>query len=84
MITTRLSDDSSTVAAGALPQMPVTMDEKGRVRTTREQRQLILAEFARSGVSAVQFAQRAGLKYSTLAGWLQRYRRSKPGAAPRR
>ena len=31
-----------------------------------------------AGVSAVQFAQRAGLKYSTLAGWLQRYRRSKP------
>jgi transposase-like protein len=58
--------------------MPVTMDGKGRVRTTREQRQLILAEFARSGVSGVQFAQRAGLKYSTLAGWLQRYRRSKP------
>ena len=36
------------------------------------QRQTILAEFECSGVSAVQFAQRTGLKYSTLAGWLQR------------
>jgi len=48
---------------------------------SKEQRQLILAEFERSGVSAAAFAQRAGLKYSTLAGWLQRYRRTK---APRR
>jgi transposase-like protein len=58
--------------------VPVTVDSKGRVRVSREQRQLILAEFERSGVSAAQFAKRIGLKYSTLAGWLQRYRRAKP------
>jgi transposase-like protein len=58
--------------------VPVTVDSKGRVRVSKEQRQLILAEFERSGVSAVQFAKRIGLKYSTLAGWLQRYRRKKP------
>ena len=63
-----------------MPKLPVTMDTKGRVRTSKEQRQIILAEFERSGISATQFAQRAGLKYSTLAGWVHRYRGTKrPG-----
>jgi transposase-like protein len=53
------------------------MDSKGRVRVSKEQRQPILTEFERSRVSATQFAKRIGLKYSTLAGWLQRYRRAK-------
>jgi transposase-like protein len=50
----------------------------GRVRTSAEQRRLILAEFERSGVSVAEFAKRAGLKYSTLAAWVLRERRSKP------
>ena len=58
--------------------MPLTLDTKGRVRTSKEQRRVILDEFESSGMSAARFAQRAGLKYSTLAGWLQRYRRTKP------
>jgi transposase-like protein len=58
--------------------MPVTLDTKGRVRTSKEQRRVILNEFERSGISAVRFAKQTGLKYSTLAGWLQRYRRTKP------
>ena len=61
-----------------MENMPVTVDSKGRVRASKEQRRLILAEFERSGVSGAQFAKRTGLKYSTLAGWLQRYRRTKP------
>jgi transposase-like protein len=61
-------------------KLPVTVDTRGRVRTSREQRRQILAEFERSGVSAVEFARRAGLKYSTLAGWRHRHRRShRPG-----
>ena len=63
-----------------MPKLPVTLDTKGRVRTSKEQRRLILAEFERSGVSATQFARRTGLKYSTLAGWVHRYRgRKRPG-----
>jgi transposase-like protein len=54
------------------------MDSRGRVRASKEQRRAILAEFERSGVSATQFAKVTGLKYSTLAGWLQRYRRARP------
>jgi transposase-like protein len=67
-------------ASAQAAKLPVTVDTRGRVRTSREQRRLILDEFERSGVSAVEFARRAGLKYSTLAGWRQRHRRSKrPG-----
>lgn len=67
-------------ATAQAAKLPVTMDTRGRVRTSREQRRLILDEFERSGVSAVEFARRSGLKYSTLAGWRHRHRRSKrPG-----
>jgi transposase-like protein len=74
---------TTTGIATSTPQaakLPVTVDTRGRVRTSREQRRLILDEFERSGVSAVEFARRSGLKYSTLAGWRHRHRRShRPG-----
>ena len=60
-----------------MPKLPVTADTKGRLRASKEQRRVILAKFAQSGMSAAQFARRTGLKYSTFAGWLQRYRRVK-------
>jgi len=78
MTTTNWSDTVPAVAASNIPQVPVTLDTRGRVRTSKEQRRLILEEFERSGESAVGFAKRTGLKYSTLAGWLVRYRRRKP------
>jgi len=74
-MTTTSSLDSAP--AVVMPKVPVTVDARGRVRTSREQRRVILAEFERSGVSAAQFARRTGLKYSTLVGWVQRYRRTK-------
>jgi len=78
MTTTSSPDSSAVNPSPPIQNVPVTVDTKGRVRVSKEQRQLILAEFERSGMSAFQFAQRIGLKYSTLAGWLQRYRRTKP------
>jgi transposase-like protein len=78
MISTSSSDLSTSVPSPPIQNVPVTVDSKGRVRVSKEQRQVILAEFEQSGASAVQFAKRIGLKYSTLAGWLQRYRRTKP------
>ena len=60
-----------------MAKLPVTLDTKGRVRTSKEQRRVLLTEFERSGVSAAQFARRTGLKYSTLAAWVHRYRRRK-------
>jgi transposase-like protein len=80
MTSTNASDCSSVTPAGLTPTLPVTVDTKGRVRASKEQRRLILAEFERSGLSAAQFARRSGLKYSTFAGWRQRYRqRKRPG-----
>ena len=60
-----------------LPKLPVTADTKGRLRASKEQRRVILAKFDQSGMSAAQFARRTGLKYSTFAAWVQRYRRTK-------
>ncbi|MFO1513209.1 MAG: transposase [Verrucomicrobiota bacterium] len=60
-----------------LPKLPVTADTKGRVRTSKAQRRAILAQFENSGMSAAEFARRTGLKYSTFALWVQRYRRTK-------
>ncbi len=76
MITPSSSDSVPPVASSATAKLPVTLDTQGRVRTTREQRRVILGEFARSGMSAAQFARRTGLKYSTFAFWVQRYRRT--------
>jgi transposase-like protein len=38
---------------------------------------MILEEFERSGVCVAEFARRTGLNYSTLAGWVQRYRQTR-------
>ena len=77
MTSTSGSDSSVAVTATVLPKLPVAVDSRGRVRASKEQRRIILAEFERSGLSAAGFARRAGLKYSTFAFWVQRYRRTK-------
>ena len=77
MITTSGSDAVSVTTGAAMPKLPVTADTKGRLRASKEQRRVILSKFEQSGMSAAQFAQRTGLKYSTFAAWVQRYRRTK-------
>ena len=77
MVFTNGSDGVSLAPAAVVPKLPATADSKGRLRASKEQRRVILAEFERSGISAVAFAQRTGLKYSTFAAWVQRYRRAK-------
>src|ERR1700750_3441728 len=52
-------------------------DAQGRVLVSRERRESLLAEYDRSGMSAVKFAQYVGIKYSTLAYWIQSRRRRK-------
>ena len=76
MITPSSSDSVPALAPTSATKLQVTVDTQGRVRTSREQRRLILTEFERSGMSAAQFARRTGLKYSTFAAWLQRCRRT--------
>ena len=58
---------STTVKEEVLKQ-----DRRGRVRVPPERREGLLAEFARSGLSAASFARMVGMKYSTFANWRQR------------
>src|SRR5215471_8847763 len=83
MITTSGSDSSCVPPTAVVPKLPATLDTKGRLRTSKEQRRLILSEFEGSGVSAAQFAKRTGLKYSTFAAWVHRYRSKRPRLKPR-
>ena len=58
----------------------IKTDVLGRMRTSAARRQSLLEEFDRSGLSAPKFAAFSGLKYQTLATWLQKRRRK--GAGP--
>jgi len=51
-------------------------DSRGRVRTSAKRRETLLEEFDRSGLSGKKFAEVTGLKYQTLATWLQKRRRA--------
>ena len=82
MITARGADHSSEVPAAVLPKLPATVDTQGRLRVSKAQRREILAALARSGESLPQFARRTGLKYATLARWVQRNRPKRPDQPP--
>ena len=53
----------------------LSRDAQGRVLVSRERRESLLEEYDRSGMSGVKFARYVGIKYSTLAYWLQSRRR---------
>lgn len=58
------------------------------MRVPKARREMLLDEWERSGGSAAQFADYVGIKYSTLANWIQKRRKQaglrasllKPGA----
>ena len=54
----------------------VKVDRIGRIKTPRERREALLAEFDRSGMSGQQFAKWAGIKYGTFITWVQKRRKS--------
>lgn len=78
------SDESTTLTSTLAEADLVKTDSRGRFRASREQRKAVLARFEQSGMSGAKFAAAAGIKYSTFAGWVQRYRRAKPKAALKR
>lgn len=82
MITVRDEGDSSGPELVAMPKLPVIADTEGRLRVTKAQRREILAAFGRSGESLPRFARRIGLKYSTLARWVQLGRPKPAGPKP--
>ena len=60
----------------------VKVDRIGRIKTPRERREALLAEFDQSGMSGQQFAKWAGIKYGTFITWVQKRRRKgAPGKA---
>jgi hypothetical protein len=62
-------------SAGEEAGQILSQDARGRVLVSRERRESLLEEYDRSGMSGVKFAQYVGIKYSTLAYWLQSRRR---------
>ena len=77
MASTNAVDSEGSHSLAVSPAALLKVDTQGRVRTSKARRREILDEFEKGGVSAAQFARITGLKYSTLAGWLQRDRRAK-------
>jgi len=58
------------------------MATRGRVRTPAKRRKALLQEFAGSGLSARKFAALVGVRYSTFAHWVQRFREAGGEIAP--
>lgn len=52
-------------------------DRRGRVQVPAVRREALLDEFEKSGASAARFAQLAGIKYATFAGWVLKRRRQR-------
>jgi hypothetical protein len=60
------------------------VDQRRRIRRSAVQREELLAEYERSGLSGPQFAAVVGVKYQTLAGWARRRRQGGVASATRR
>ena len=58
----------------------LAQDRVGRIRTPREQREKLLDEFERSWMRGPAFASLSGIKYPTLANWIQQRKRSRAAA----
>lgn len=57
-------------------------DGRGRVWTPLAQREALLDEFERSGLSGMRFAALHGVKYPSFANWVQRRRRERGAGGP--
>ena len=57
----------------------IRTDVRGRVWAPREQREKVLDEFERSGLSGAAFARLAGINYATFANWRQKRRKRTEG-----
>jgi transposase-like protein len=47
----------------------IATDGRGRRRLSRERREALLAEFARSGMTVAAFSEWAGISQATFYGW---------------
>jgi len=76
---------TTSLVPTAEPQEPnlIKTDVLGRMHRTPEQRERILDEYERSGLSGGKFAALCGVKYQTFAAWLAR-RKSQRQTPPKR
>jgi DNA-binding transcriptional regulator YiaG len=65
---------TTSLVAASEPTEPclIKTDARGRMQRTPEQRERILDEYERSGLSGPKFAALCGVKYQTFAAWLAR------------
>ena len=77
MITANGTERGLTAWNDGPAKLPVKVDTRGRLHLTKEQQGEVLAAFAKSGESLPRFARRVGLKYSTIARWVQSAGRSR-------
>ena len=54
-------------------------DERGRVRSTQQQRDRVLDAYEASGLSGPEFSRVHGVKYQTFATWRQKRREQREG-----
>jgi hypothetical protein len=66
------------------PDEPIKTDVRGRLHRTTEQRDKILDEYERSGLSGPKFAALCGVPYQTFATWVQRRKRQRKADLPKR
>ena len=66
-----------------VPEKVLKTDARGRVWTPPEDRERMLDEFERSGVPATKFAAMVGVKYQTLASWIQKRRKTRGEGGPK-
>ena len=59
----------------------IKTDQKGRVRITRERREMLLEEFEKSSMTAAAFAGMIGVNIQTFYGWCRQRKRVKQPAA---
>ncbi|NJN36818.1 MAG: hypothetical protein HC794_06875 [Nitrospiraceae bacterium] len=52
--------------------------KRGRTLLPEGRRRELLAEYERSGLTRMEFARRAGVKYTTLCNWVQHAQRQAP------
>jgi transposase-like protein len=64
--------ESITLIENDVPLIPVTTDELGRIRLSPEHKEALLDAFERSAMSALGFARKHGLTYSTFASWVRK------------
>lgn len=60
------------------PDEVLKTDKRGRLRISRQRRTALLAEFERSGLSALRFTEMYGIKYQTFMGWRKRWCKKSP------